>query len=135
MYMEHHGFRMLHNVSPKDISIKLQKRFMELSNQQRAFICTMIAMQEHGKNMELSWQLSLRMDSKWFASKNTFYKVRQELIDMNVIRKVGNRYRYYLNPEFHPSLSSKWLEQVEEGIASAIRKEASSGNVPSPPCG
>ena len=106
--------------NPKLFRIMLYKRHDELTPRQCGFICAMIANKPYGTNNELHWQFNLKMSTSMYASHATYHKVRKELLALNVIAKVGNRNRFYLNPEFHPALPRTYLEQVEQHLNNGI---------------
>lgn len=104
------------NYDPRDTAIEIEYRIMDLENQERAFICTMIAFSKEN----LKKQLSYKMNSQWFMSHKTYYVVRQQLIDKHVIVKLGNKHKYVLNPDYHPALSKERLADISKEVSEQL---------------
>lgn len=101
----------------------LADRFNELEKKEQAFVCIMVARSGHGVTMQLKYQMSFKVRVDWFSSRTTYHKVRVSLIKKGVITKQGQRYRYTLNPEYHPSLIDKqWKKEIEKGLCDARYK-------------
>lgn len=112
-------FQLNVNYRLGELKIAVEDRLHELENQERAFICTMIAYNVSSK----SKQLSYKMNSQWFMSKNTYYKVRQQLIDKHVICKHGNKHRYVLNPDFDVSYTKDGLKELERELSFELNNQ------------
>jgi len=99
--------------------------WQELTGNQRAYVATMVAMGQ--RSFADYHSLVFRMEKRWFMSHATCTKTRNELISLNVISKLpGSRYRYVLNPDYHPNMSDEVSEVISRKLADYWYAEAKS---------
>jgi len=102
----HSGVNYSFNIA----NIEINSLWKTLAGNERAFICTMVAMNDRGT-------LSYKMKSTWFMSHKTYHKIRKQLLDSSVIMKDGNRSRFILNPDYHPCMSQRQAEVIAREVS------------------